>query len=60
MTNNSVPAVETRYQCQMLRFPSDKDYHLIAAEPFIDNANIMHHIVVRGCPNDVGTSFVYF
>ena len=53
MTRNKVPK-ETTHQCQYLELPKDRDYHFIASEPYIDNANVMHHIVVRGCPNEVG------
>ena len=54
MTRNKVPAEETTYQCQYMELPNDRDYHLIASEPYIDNANIMHHIIVRGCPESIG------
>ena len=53
MTHNRVPAKETTYQCQYFELPNDRDYHLIASEPYIDNANVMHHIAVMGCPQDV-------
>ncbi|XP_005101066.2 MOXD1 homolog 1-like [Aplysia californica] len=35
--------------------PSDQDYHIIAYEPLIDNANVLHHILLYGCtdPNGV-------
>ena len=46
MTRNRVPAKEMTYQCQYMELPKDRDYHLIASEPYIDNANVMHHIVV--------------
>ena len=29
--------------------PKDKNYHLVAAEPYIENVNVMHHIIVYGC-----------
>ena len=54
MTRNKVPAQETTYQCQYMELPKDRDYQLIASEPFIDNANVMHHMVVRGCPGHSG------
>ncbi len=54
MTNNKVPAKETTYQCQYMELPSDRDYHLIATEPYIDNVNVMHHIIVYGCPDRAG------
>ncbi|XP_052788708.1 tyramine beta-hydroxylase-like [Mya arenaria] len=30
-------------------FPADADYHMIANEPYIDNIDVMHHIVLFGC-----------
>ena len=48
------PTKETTYQCQYFELPKDRDYHLIASEPYIDNANVMHHIVVKGCEDKVG------
>ena len=53
MTHNKVPAQETTYQCQYMELSNDRDYHLIASEPYIDNANVMHHIIFRGCPDSV-------
>ncbi|XP_060566803.1 dopamine beta-hydroxylase-like isoform X1 [Ruditapes philippinarum] len=52
LNKSSVPAVETTYMCQVLDLPVDKDYHLVAGKPFIDNADVMHHIVVYGCTDD--------
>ncbi|XP_053375721.1 dopamine beta-hydroxylase-like [Mercenaria mercenaria] len=49
LSESDVPAEETTYICQVLDVPSDKDYHLVAAEPYIDNVNVMHHIIVYGC-----------
>ncbi|KAK3607129.1 hypothetical protein CHS0354_036070 [Potamilus streckersoni] len=45
----TVPANATTYMCMTFDLPSDKEYHLIAFEPVIDNANIMHHILLIGC-----------
>jgi len=46
----SVPAVETTYICMLMDVPAiDGDWHVIASEPLIDNANVMHHITVRLC-----------
>lgn len=49
LTQTDVPAKETTYICQVLDLPTDKDYHLVAVEPYIDNINVMHHIVAYGC-----------
>ena len=44
-----VPAKTTTFQCMVFDFPSDKDYHVTAFTPHIDNKNIAHHIVIFGC-----------
>ena len=47
-----VPAVETSYMCMIFDLPSDRDYHLMAYEPVIDNEHVMHHILLYGCDPD--------
>lgn len=47
-----VPAEETTYMCQVLDLPTDRDYHLVAHEPYINNMNVMHHVLVYGCKDD--------
>ncbi|XP_045178890.2 DBH-like monooxygenase protein 1 [Mercenaria mercenaria] len=49
LTTSSVPVEEMTYMCQVLDLPSDKDYHLVASEPLIDNINVMHHALIYGC-----------
>jgi hypothetical protein len=44
-----VPNKETTYMCITFELPRDKEYHLIATEPVIDNSDIMHHTLVYGC-----------
>ncbi|KAK7094627.1 dopamine beta-hydroxylase-like [Littorina saxatilis] len=44
-----VPADETTYECFVFDFPSDEEYHLIATQPYIDNPNVMHHMVAFAC-----------
>ncbi|KAH3792360.1 MOXD1 homolog 1-like isoform X2 [Dreissena polymorpha] len=46
----AVPTQETTYMCMNIQLPANSTYHLIASEPIIDNINIMHHIIVYGCP----------
>ncbi|XP_048245120.1 tyramine beta-hydroxylase-like isoform X1 [Haliotis rufescens] len=48
----AVPAEETSYMCftfELDMLEEDSEYHLIGSKPFIDNANVMHHIVITGC-----------
>ena len=44
-----VPNTETNYMCMTFDLPSDDEYHLVATEAYIDNAQVMHHIVLYGC-----------
>ncbi|XP_071097544.1 dopamine beta-hydroxylase-like [Haliotis cracherodii] len=45
----AVPAKETTYMCMVFDMPSDVDHHLIGYKPYIDNDNVMHHILIYGC-----------
>lgn len=48
-----VPPQETTYSCMIFNLPQGRDYHLVAAEPYINNSEVIHHILVFGCdPND--------
>ncbi|XP_067660273.1 tyramine beta-hydroxylase-like [Haliotis asinina] len=47
-----VPPEETSYMCftfNLDMLDDNTDYHLIGSKPFIDNANVMHHITLTGC-----------
>ena len=44
-----VPDAETTYACQVFALPDAEEYHLIANEPIIDNAYVVHHILLYGC-----------
>lgn len=44
-----IPTKETNYFCQAFEFPMNVSYHMIASEPLIDNAAMMHHAFVFGC-----------
>ena len=44
----------TTYVCQVFDVPDDREYHLFATKPEIDNRNVMHHMIVWGCPGDQG------
>jgi hypothetical protein len=54
MSNYSVPVQETTYACQSFEFPGAGagDAHAIAFYPRIDNAEVVHHILVHSCAND--------
>ncbi|KAJ8300472.1 hypothetical protein KUTeg_021991 [Tegillarca granosa] len=44
---------ETQYYCMYFNFPMDGDYHMVANQPFIDNKNVLHHILLFGCDQPV-------
>ena len=44
-----VPAKETNYYCMLFDLPADQDYHIVGDQPFVDNLEVMHHILVYGC-----------
>ena len=48
LLSSPIPGKDTTYMCMTFELPRDQDYHGIAAEPFIDNINVMHHVLVYG------------
>ena len=48
----AVPATETNYYCQVFDLPNATDYHIIAAEPALNNAEVIHHMLLFGCGAD--------
>ena len=56
-TKTQVPATETSYICQAFSsgFMNHTDeIHMIGSVPQIDNAQVMHHILVFGCTKKPG------
>ncbi|XP_062622232.1 uncharacterized protein LOC134283766, partial [Saccostrea cucullata] len=51
-----VPATETNYFCMTFDLLTDGDYHLIASEPLIDNADVLHHMILYGCKDTVNAT----
>ena len=35
--------------CMTFDLPGDDVYHLVATEAYIDNAQVMHHILLHSC-----------
>ena len=35
--------------CMLFEFPSQDDFHIVATTPYLDNEDIMHHIIIYGC-----------
>lgn len=53
---HTLPATETNYYCQYFDLPSTQDYHIVADEGLIDNRNVLHHMILYGCPDDYKSS----
>ncbi|XP_046375743.2 dopamine beta-hydroxylase-like isoform X2 [Haliotis rufescens] len=49
-----VPDSETTYVCQQFKVPDEETYHAVAFEPLIDNRDVMHHLLLFGCAEDIG------
>eukprot|EP00105_Crassostrea_gigas_P028554 XP_011450241.1 PREDICTED: dopamine beta-hydroxylase-like [Crassostrea gigas] len=48
-----VPAEKTTYTCMVVEVPEMEDHHMVANKPLIDNENVMHHLLVYGCQEEV-------
>ena len=48
-----MPARVTTYYCKTFLLPHDKDYHIVATEPFLDNKQVIHHMILYGCKEDM-------
>ncbi|XP_076456031.1 dopamine beta-hydroxylase-like [Babylonia areolata] len=44
-----VPSAETTYMCMTFDLPDDDVYDIVADQPFIDNAQVMHHMLLMSC-----------
>lgn len=45
-----VPPHVTNYMCQAFTFPNGSSfYHMVASQPLIDNAFVLHHMIIFGC-----------
>ncbi|XP_061173636.1 DBH-like monooxygenase protein 2 homolog [Saccostrea echinata] len=49
----TVPPWETNYYCMTFDLLTDGDYHLIGSQPLIDNADVLHHMILYGCKDTV-------
>ncbi|GMH44491.1 hypothetical protein BSKO_12443 [Bryopsis sp. KO-2023] len=45
-----IPTRETVYEDIRFNFPDDQTYYIVGAETLKDNADMVHHYVVKGCP----------
>ena len=55
-----MPASDTTYMCMAFELPHDKDYHVIATEPYIDNINVMHHVLVQALTPEAGELWNFY
>ena len=46
-----IPVQDTTYWCKLFDLPSDREYHVIAADPMI-TSDVLHHIDVYACTED--------
>ncbi|XP_051952101.1 DBH-like monooxygenase protein 2 homolog [Xyrauchen texanus] len=54
MVNFKVPANRTYYHCKILRAPTfDQKQHIYRIEPFIQNVDLVHHMLLYRCPPSV-------
>ena len=57
MPQTEIPDVETTYMCTSFTFSDDVvagDFHAVGIETIVDNVDILHHILVYGCPDEAG------
>uniref|UniRef100_A0A2C9KP94 Copper type II ascorbate-dependent monooxygenase N-terminal domain-containing protein n=1 Tax=Biomphalaria glabrata TaxID=6526 RepID=A0A2C9KP94_BIOGL len=57
LTKHTLPAADTTYMCMSFNLPKDQDYHIVADEPLIDNAYVVHHMMLYGCDDSI-TDFI--
>ncbi|XP_078511754.1 putative DBH-like monooxygenase protein 2 [Lissotriton helveticus] len=59
MTNFPVPSTDTTYGCAYLPLPQVQvKHHVYKFDPIIqrDNGNLVHHMIIYGCPNATNVS----
>ncbi|XP_055897981.1 uncharacterized protein LOC106059379 isoform X2 [Biomphalaria glabrata] len=48
----SVPKNKTSATCVSYTMPRDQSYHIVAVQPIISNADVLHRMVLYGCHDD--------
>ncbi|KAK0065681.1 DBH-like monooxygenase protein 2, partial [Biomphalaria pfeifferi] len=48
----SVPKNKTSTACMSYNMPRDQGYHIVAVQPIISNADVLHRMVLYGCHDD--------
>merc|ERR1719197_11636 len=62
VTDYPIPVVKTTYYNFMMELPTDKQYHMIAAEPVVANNNDehLHHFVAYFCTSNTSCSDIVY
>ncbi|KAL4218745.1 DBH-like monooxygenase protein 1 [Mactra antiquata] len=57
---SKIDPIVTNYMCMVYDLPSEGDFHLVATTPNVDNAGIVHHMILFGCdfPDDYNKTLV--
>ncbi|XP_055997218.1 DBH-like monooxygenase protein 1 isoform X2 [Ostrea edulis] len=55
----AIPKELTTYACQQFQVPHTERYEAVAFEPIIGNRDVVHHMLLFGCENDMGTSTIH-
>ncbi|XP_077367206.1 DBH-like monooxygenase protein 2 homolog isoform X2 [Festucalex cinctus] len=51
-----IPAQETYYHCRVMKLPTLIDkHHIVQFEPAVENADLVHHMLLYSCPPSVTT-----
>ncbi|KAJ3606638.1 hypothetical protein NHX12_026159 [Muraenolepis orangiensis] len=54
MDNFTIPAQKTYYHCKVRKMPRlNVTHHIYRIEPVIDNIDLVHHMLLYGCPGEV-------
>ncbi|KAK0148100.1 DBH-like monooxygenase protein 2 [Merluccius polli] len=54
MNKTQIPARDTHYHCRARKMPRlNVTHHVYRIEPLIENMDLVHHMVLYGCPKDV-------
>ncbi|GMH44425.1 hypothetical protein BSKO_12377 [Bryopsis sp. KO-2023] len=56
--DHTIPAKDTVYEEIRFNFPDDQTYYIVGTETMIDNEELVHHYVVKGCSGKVDEKLV--
>uniref|UniRef100_A0A668A0Y1 Monooxygenase, DBH-like 1, like n=1 Tax=Myripristis murdjan TaxID=586833 RepID=A0A668A0Y1_9TELE len=56
--NINIPATHTHYHCMVMKLPKLKGkHHIYRIEPIIEHHDIVHHMLLYGCPSFVNETY---